>query len=109
MSENEIKSVEAEASDTKKERVEIDPAILLECSGFTENVIEGYINIYTNFQKILWTMVHKGVPMEKAAAVTTEIVNLASSTASNKVPHGDPFTTDDEIDLTEVEANEVDN
>lgn len=89
----------------EKKKIEIDPDILLECVDYVTAVTEGYVAIYENFQKILWTLKHKGVSSGDAATMTVAIVNEASKKAGALVPHKDPFAVEED---TEKQAAEID-
>lgn len=89
----------------KKKKIEIDPSILLDCVDYVTAVTEGYIAIYENFQKILWTLKHRGVSNTDAASATVAIVNEASKKAQAMVPHKDPFAVEED---TEKQAEEID-
>lgn len=89
----------------EKKKIEIDPNILLDCVDYVTAVTEGYIAIFENFQKILWTMKHRGVPSGDAANATVAIVNEASKKAQTMVPHKDPFAVEED---TEKQAEEID-
>lgn len=86
--ENEGRTMNKE--DTKK-MITIDPNILIDCIEYTDAVVNGYVEIYQNFQKILWTMRKRGVSAGDAASATVEIVNRAAAKAQAMVPHKDPF------------------
>lgn len=89
----------------EKKKIEIDPNILLDCVDYVTAVTEGYIAIFENFQKILWTMKHRGVSSGDAANATVAIVNEASKKAQAMVPHKDPFAVEED---TEKQADEID-
>ena len=89
----------------EKKKIEIDPNILLDCVDYVTAVTEGYIAIFENFQKILWTMKHRGVPSGDAANATVAIMNEASKKARAMVPHKDPFAVEED---TEKQAEEID-
>lgn len=82
-------------------KISIDPNILLDCVEYVNGVTDGYVSIYQNFQKILWTLRKRGVSEADAAAATVEIVNRASAKAQAMVPHKNPFE-----DLEEDKADE---
>lgn len=90
---------------SEKKKMEIDPNILLDCVDYVTAVTEGYIAIYENFQKILWTMRTRGVSASDAATATVAIVNEASKKAQAMVPHKDPFAIEED---TEKQAEEID-
>lgn len=73
-------------------KIHIDPDILLDCSDYVTDTVNGYIAIYQSFQKILWTLQNRGVSPSDAASATIEIVNRAAAKAQASVPHKDPFT-----------------
>lgn len=89
----------------EKKKIEIDPSILLDCVDYVTAVTEGYVAIYENFQKILWTLKNRGVSNADAASATVAIVNEASKKAQAMVPHRDPFATEED---TEKQAEEID-
>lgn len=89
----------------EKKKIEIDPNILLDCVDYVTAVTEGYVAIYENFQKILWTMRNRGVSAGDAANATVAIVNEASKKAQAMVPHKDPFAVEED---TEKMAEEID-
>lgn len=89
----------------EKKKIEIDPNILLDCVDYVTAVTEGYIAIFENFQKILWTMKHRGISSGDAANATVAIVNEASKKAQAMVPHKDPFAVEED---TENQAEEID-
>lgn len=89
----------------EKKKIEIDPSILLDCVDYVTAVTEGYAAIYENFQKILWTMRHRGVSSGDAANATVAIVNEASKKAQAMAPHKDPFAIEED---TEKQAAEID-
>lgn len=108
--ENEGRTMNKE--DTKK-TIAIDPNILIDCIDYTNAVVDGYVAIYKNFQKILWTMRQRGVSEADAAAATVGIVNRAAAKAQSMVPHKNPFEkledlekTDDDDDKREETSNE---
>lgn len=99
-------------------KISIDPNILLDCVEYVNGVTDGYVSIYQNFQKILWTLRKRGVSEADAAAATVEIVNRASAKAQTMVPHKDPFEDleedkgdekkEDEDDAKKEEASDED-
>lgn len=89
----------------EKKKIEIDPNILIDCVEYVSAVTSGYIAIYENFQKILWTMRNRGVSANDAANATVAIVNEASKKAQAMVPHKDPFAVEED---TEKMAEEID-
>lgn len=90
---------------SEKKKLDIDPNILLDCADYVSAVTEGYIAIYENFQKILWTLRNRGVSPSNAATATVAIVNEASKKAQAMVPHRDPFAEEDDVDK---QADEID-
>lgn len=88
----------------EQKKIEIDPNILLDCVDYVTAVTGGYIAIYENFQKILWTMKNRGVPNADAATATVAIVNEAAKKAQAMVPHKDPFVKEDD---TEKQPEEI--
>lgn len=93
-------SEETKAEEKKEEqkKLEIPPDILLDCVEYTGAVMSGYVAIYENFQKILWTMKNRGVPTGDAASATMTIVNEAARRAQEMVPHRDPFREEEDTD-----------
>lgn len=89
----------------EKKKIEIDPNILLECVDYVTALTEGYVAIYENFQKILWTLRDKGLSSGVAASATVAIVNDAAKKAGAMVLHENPFALEED---TEKQAEEID-
>lgn len=89
-------------------KISIDPNILLDCVEYVNGVTDGYVSIYQNFQKILWTLRKRGVSEADAAVATVEIVNRASAKARAMVPHKNPFEKLEEDKTDEKEGEDDD-
>lgn len=89
-------------------KITIDPNILLDCVEYVNGVTDGYVSIYQNFQKILWTLRKRGVSEADAAAATVEIVNRASAKAQTMVPHKNPFEELEEDKIDDKEGEDDD-
>lgn len=81
--------------DEEMKTLQVDPNILIECIDYTSALVNGYVDIYQNFQKILWTMHHRGMSAQDAANAAMAIMKKASDKASSLVPHKDPFVEEE--------------
>lgn len=81
----------SENKNPEKKIINIDPELLISCAPYVDDVVNGYVAIYQNFQNILWTLRRNGVSPQDAASATVEIANRAAAKAQAMVPHKDPF------------------
>lgn len=88
---NETVSIPKEEMQT----LHVDPNILIDCIDYTSALVNGYVGIYQNFQKILWTMHHRGMSAQDSANAAMAIMKKASDKASSMVPHKDPFVEEE--------------